>query len=142
MKMGLASQLRTRWLGRLPYKEAWDLQRAFHEGRSTGRSMDDYLLLLEHPPTFTVGRNADGSNLLLSEEALTQRGAEVFRVDRGGDVTFHGPGQLVGYGIAGLYDAKRVVPYVRSIEEILIAAMADLGVEAWSGRGLHRCLDG
>jgi len=135
VRMGPASQLRTRWLGRLPYEEAWDLQRAFHEGRSTGRSMDDYLLLLEHPPTFTVGRNADGSNLLLSEEALTQRGAEVFHVDRGGDVTFHGPGQLVGYGIAGLDDAKRVVPYVRSIEEILIAALADLGVEAWAEEG-------
>ncbi len=135
MRMGPASQLRTRWLGRLPYEEAWDLQRAFHEGRSTGRSSDDYLLLLEHPPTYTVGRNADGSNLLLSEAALVERGAEVFHVDRGGDVTFHGPGQLVGYGIAALDDSKRVVPYVRAVEEIIISALDQLGVEAWAEAG-------
>ncbi len=86
--------LRTRWLGRLPYTEAWDLQRAIHEGKVVGRTRDDYLLLLEHPPVFTIGRNGDGSNLLVDRVGL---GVEVHHVDRGGDITFHGPGQLVGY---------------------------------------------
>ena len=93
--------LRTRWLGRLPYTEAWDLQRAIHEGRAVGRTTDDYLLLVEHPPVFTIGRNGDGSNLLVDRVGL---GVEVHHVDRGGDITFHGPGQLVGYPILGLED--------------------------------------
>ena len=62
--------LRTRWLGRLPYTEAWDLQRAFHEGRVTGRSDDDYLLLTEHPPVYTIGRNGSISNLLVDQEVV------------------------------------------------------------------------
>ena len=65
--------LRTRWLGRLPYTEAWDLQRAIHEGKVVGRTRDDYLLLLEHPPVFTIGRNGDGSNLLVDRVGLRSR---------------------------------------------------------------------
>ncbi|HET9261367.1 MAG TPA: lipoyl synthase [Acidimicrobiia bacterium] len=128
--------LRTRWLGRLPYTEAWDLQRAFHEGRVLGRSSDDYLLLLEHPPVFTIGRNGDSSNLLVGMAAAHERGAEVHHVDRGGDITFHGPGQLVGYPILGLDDPKQIVPYVRKIEEVLIRTVADFGVDAWREEGL------
>lgn len=124
--------LRTRWLGRLPYTEAWDLQRAIHEGKVTGRTEDDYLLLLEHPPVFTIGRNGDGSNLLVDRVDLH---AEVHHVDRGGDITFHGPGQLVGYPIVSLEDPKQIVPYVRRLEEALIAALADFGVEAWAEPG-------
>ncbi|HLT96649.1 MAG TPA: lipoyl synthase [Acidimicrobiia bacterium] len=128
--------LRTRWLGKLPYAEAWDLQKAFHEGRVRGRTQDDYLLLVEHPPVFTIGRNGDGSNLLAAREVVEAAGAEVYEVDRGGDITFHGPGQLVGYPIIELDDPKRIVPYVRSVEQVLIDALASFGVEAWREQGL------
>ena len=79
-----AGRVRVRWLGRLPYAEAWDLQRAFWEGRTLDRSKDDYLLLLEHPNTYTVGRNGNGSNLLIPEGQLAPIGAEIHHVDRGG----------------------------------------------------------
>jgi len=124
--------LRTRWLGRLPYVEAWDLQRAIHEGKVVGRTQDDYLLLLEHPPVFTIGRNGDASNLLVDRNQLA---TEVHHVDRGGDITFHGPGQLVGYPILTLDDPKQIVPYVRRLEEALIATLADFGVQAWAEPG-------
>ncbi|MGA8040707.1 MAG: lipoyl(octanoyl) transferase LipB, partial [Acidimicrobiia bacterium] len=124
--------LRSRWLGRLPYTEAWDLQRAFHEGKVLGRTDDDYLLLLEHPPVFTIGRNGDAGNLLVDRAVVD---AEVHHVDRGGDITFHGPGQLVGYPILTLEDPKQIVPYVRRLEEVLIATLADFGVEGWAESG-------
>ena len=140
-------RFRVRWLGRMPYEEAWDLQRAFWEGRVDGRSRDDYLLLVEHPPTYTIGRNGDGSHLRVDEAALPDLGFELHNVDRGGDITYHGPGQLVGYPIVAVprfgngYD---MVGHVRRIEEMLIAALADLGVSAhaevgytgvWTGTG-------
>jgi lipoic acid synthetase len=130
--------LRTRWLGRLPYDEAWDLQRAFWEGRRDGRAADDYLLLVEHPHVYTVGRNGDGSNLLVDPDRLDRLGAAVLHVDRGGDITYHGPGQLVGYPIfevprlPGGYD---MVGHVRRIEEMLIATLSDFGIEAWAEPG-------
>lgn len=133
--IGRSTLLRTRWLGRLPYDEAWDLQRAFWQGRVEGRSPDDYLLLLEHPHVYTLGRNGSDVNLLVSEERLAELGATFHRVDRGGDITYHGPGQLVGYPIMRLPDAKRIVPHVRDIERTLIAALADFGVEAWAEKG-------
>jgi lipoic acid synthetase len=129
---------RTRWLGRVGYEEAWDLQHAIWEGHVTGRTQDDYLLLLEHPHTYTVGRNGDGSNLTISEDVLADIGAQLIEVDRGGDITYHGPGQLVGYPIVavprvtGGFD---VVGHVRRIEQVLIATLADLGVEAWTESG-------
>ncbi len=124
------TRLRTRWLGRLGYEEAWDLQRAFWEGRYTGRSSADHLLLLEHPHVYTVGRNGDGRHLLVSEERLAELGARRFDIDRGGDITYHGPGQLVGYPILALADLRKVVPYVRAIEEVLIRTLADFGITA------------
>jgi len=133
-----ADLLRVRWLGRLPYVEAWDLQKAIWEGRSTGRTVDDYLLLVEHPHTYTVGRNGDGSNLLVSEDELPGLGAELHHVDRGGDITYHGPGQLVGYPIFGvprLPGGFDMVGHVRRIEAALIATLADLGVDAWAEPG-------
>jgi len=138
------TRLRARWLGRLPYDEAMDLQRAFHEGRVQGRTLDDYLLLLEHPPVFTIGRFGDQGNLLISRERLAEAGAELRQVDRGGDITFHGPGQLVGYPIRHLGDRPAVAEYVHTLEEAIIAAVGDLGIEArrdpamrgvWSDRG-------
>ncbi|MBI5156508.1 MAG: lipoyl synthase [Acidimicrobiia bacterium] len=128
--------LRVRWLGRLPYAEAWDLQRALHEGRVEGRSADDYLLLLEHPHVFTVGRFSAGANVLLSAEDATAVGAEIHRVDRGGDVTYHGPGQLVGYPIRHLGDRPASADHVHRIEEMLIAVLADLGLRGWREPGL------
>lgn len=134
-----AGQVRVRWLGRLPYAEAWDLQKAFWEGRVTERSADDYLLLIEHPHTYTVGRNGDGSNLLIPETDLGSIGSEIHHVDRGGDITYHGPGQLVGYPIYSvprLPNGFDMVGHVRRIEEALIAALADLGVSARAEPGL------
>ncbi|RPI21062.1 MAG: lipoyl(octanoyl) transferase LipB, partial [Actinobacteria bacterium] len=133
-----ANRARVRWLGRLPYQEAWDLQRALWEGRITGRAEDDYLLLLEHPHVYTVGRNGDGSHLRVAPGDLPALGAELHHVDRGGDITYHGPGQLVGYPIfavpalTGGFDA---VGHVRRIEEMLIATLADFGVAAWAEPG-------
>ena len=129
------SLLRVRWLGRMAYREAWDLQKAFWEGRLRGRSAADYLLLVEHPHVYTVGRNGDGSHLLISEARLAELGAERFDIDRGGDVTYHGPGQLVGYPILRLADARQIIPYVRAVEEALIRALAGFGVPAWREPG-------
>ena len=119
----------------MAYAEAWDLQKALWEGRGEQRSADDYLLLLEHPHVYTVGRNGDGSNILASDERLAELAASRFDIDRGGDVTYHGPGQLVGYPILKLADSKRIVPYVRAIEEVLIRTLDDLGVRAWRDPG-------
>ena len=134
-----ASLLRVRWLGRLPYDEARDLQGAIWEGRVAGRTRDDYLLLLEHPPTYTVGRNGDGSNLIATEQDIAAMGATLEYVDRGGDITYHGPGQLVGYPIGAvprLPNGFDMVGHVRRIEAMLILALADLGVDAWTEEGL------
>lgn len=118
--------LRIRWLGRVRYAEADDLQRALH-----GRADDDYLLLLEHPPVYTMGSKADARNVLVP---LASLGADLVQTDRGGDVTYHGPGQLVGYPIVSLPEwrngVRDVVGYVRSLEAVLIEALAELGIEA------------
>ena len=130
--------LRTRWLGRVAYVEAWDLQKAIWEGRVSGRTEDDYLLLLEHPHTYTVGRNGDGSNLKIPLAQLGEIGATMLDVDRGGDITYHGPGQLVGYPIVAvprIGDGFNVVGHVRRIEQVIIATLADLGIEAWAEDG-------
>lgn len=131
--------LRTRWLGRVTYEEASDLQHALWEGRTIGRTQDDYLLLLEHPHTYTVGRNGDGSNMMISADRLVDIGATMIDVDRGGDITYHGPGQLVGYPIVAVptvADGFDVVGHVRRIEQVLVATFASLGVDAWTERGL------
>jgi lipoic acid synthetase len=118
--------LRARWLGRVPYHEAEQLQRALH-----ARSGDDYLLLLEHPHVFTLGTTADTSHVLARPADV---GATLVRTDRGGDVTYHGPGQLVGYPIVTLPEwrdgLRDVVGYVRRLEAVLIAALATFGVDA------------
>lgn len=135
---GVMPTLRTRWLGRVPYEEAWDLQKAIWEGRTTGRTVDDYVLLLEHPHTYTVGRNGDGSNLVVPASQLESLGASVVDVDRGGDITYHGPGQLVGYPIVELASMENgfdAVGHVRRIESVLIATLADLGIDAWAEDG-------
>lgn len=128
----MRSPLRVRWLGRVPYGDADILQRALHE-----RSDDDYLLLLEHDPVYTMGSRADPSHVLTPPASV---GADLVHCDRGGDVTYHGPGQLVGYPIVtlpGWADGLRdVVGYVRRLEAVLIVALDDLGVRAERREGL------
>src|SRR5687768_1774812 len=94
-------------MGIVPYAEALELQREAARARLDGRLEHDLLILLEHPPVVTTGRSTKANNLLLSPEALASRGIEIFDVERGGDVTFHGPGQLVGYPIIDLTQHKQ-----------------------------------
>ena len=116
--------LQVRWLGRVAYADADALQRGLHS-----RALDDYLLLLEHPHVYTLGTRAHPEHVLVPPASV---GADLVRVDRGGDVTYHGPGQLVGYPIITLPDWRDgqvdAVAYVRALEDVLIAALADLGV--------------
>ena len=118
-------------LGRVGYAEALALQERLVEARKAG-AVEDVLLLLEHPPVVTLGRGVkDGKNLLLSPEAFRARGFEVHEIGRGGDVTYHGPGQLVGYPILDLKpDRQDVRKYVASLEETMIRVCAEHGVEA------------
>src|ERR1700682_2912080 len=112
-------------LGRIDYQEALLIQRE----RVAQRKADvipDTLLLLEHPHVYTLGRNANPEHLLISPERLAQLGAQVFETDRGGDLTYHGPGQLVGYPILDLTQHRRDISwYMRELEEIFIALWAD-----------------
>jgi len=120
-----ASPLRVRWLGTVPYGEASDLQHSLFE-----HGTNDWVLLLEHPHVYTLGSNADPSNVLVDPASV---GAECLRTDRGGDVTYHGPGQLVGYPVLSV-PGKRgggmadTVAYVRSVEDLVIGALNDLGL--------------
>jgi lipoyl(octanoyl) transferase len=125
-------------LGTVDYATGLSLQQRLVDLRKEGR-IGDVLLLLEHSSVITLGRNAKQKNIVASPELLAQRGVEVFECDRGGDVTFHGPGQLVGYPIFDLRaiatpDAKRktlgAVDYVRRLEEVLICTCADFGISA------------
>jgi lipoic acid synthetase len=123
--------VRSRWLGLVPYAEAEALQRAVHENADT-----DYLLLQEHPHVYTLGSSAKTEHVLRDPASV---GAELVVADRGGDVTYHGPGQLVGYPIISLAEWKAgqrdVVAYVRKLEDVLIAVCADFGIEAGRSAG-------
>lgn len=121
--------LEVRELGRLPYGKAWDLQKSLAEDRKHGR-IPDQLLLVEHPHVLTMGRNAHQENLLAPRTRLAELGIEYFEIDRGGDVTYHGPGQIVGYPIVDLREWKRdVVAYVRALEEVILRVLARYGIE-------------
>lgn len=122
-------ELWTVTLGRLPYGEALELQRSIARDRISGTIPQDVLLLLEHPPVVTLGRGAKEKNLVSSPEFLQSKGVELFEVERGGDVTFHGPGQLVGYPIIDLKRHREDLHwYLRKIEEALINTLADFGI--------------
>lgn len=115
----------------MPYGEALELQRAAAKGRIAGAIAEDLLILLEHPPVVTLGRTAKAANLVATPELLATRGVEVFEVERGGDITFHGPGQLVGYPIIDLKRHKQDLHwYLRQVEEALIVALGTLGIPA------------
>ena len=123
-------------LGRRPYAEVLELQRAVARARIAGEVPQDVLLLVEHPPVVTLGRSAKGAHLVASAELLAARGVELFEVERGGDVTFHGPGQLVGYPVVDLKRHKQDLHwYLRQVEEALIRALARHGVAGWRSAG-------
>jgi lipoyl(octanoyl) transferase len=125
-----AAACELRDLGRVRYAEAFVLQQQFVERRKRGE-IPDQLLIVEHPHVVTMGRNAHDENLLCAPELLDRAGIEFHRTDRGGDVTYHGPGQIVGYPIFDLREWKRdVVAYVRGVEQVLIDAMAEFGIAA------------
>ncbi len=114
----------------VPYAEALELQHRLVAARKRGE-LNDMLLLLEHPPVFTLGRNARTENILASREFLAQVGIQVFNVERGGDVTYHGPRQLVGYPILDLRNFRQDIGwYVRALEEVLIETLKDFGLSA------------
>ena len=128
--------LEVRRLGRFGYADGLELQKKLEteviENREPG-----YLLLLEHPHTFTLGRRSAGDGVLATAEMLRNLGVEVFEINRGGKVTYHGIGQIVGYPIINLSpDREDVHRYVRDIEEVLIRTMADLGIDAFRIEGL------
>jgi len=127
------SAARAYWLGSVPYRDAWDLQRACVEAVRIG-TQPDTLLLLEHPHVFTIGRRGDGSTLLWSEEECSRRGVDLVWSDRGGDATYHGPGQLVGYPILNLQRrGGDVLRYIRDLGRSLIAYLHTLGIESEPG---------
>lgn len=118
-------------LGLRSYAEALAFQREAAVARIDRRLPQDVLLLVEHPPVITLGRSTKPGNLLATEELLTARGVELFEVERGGDVTFHGPGQIVGYPIVDLTEHRQDLHwYLRQLEEVMIQAVAPFGVVA------------
>src|SRR5258705_5069213 len=131
--MSGASALRSSWLGRVDYLDAWRLQSAVASRVRAGD--DERLLLLEHDPVYTIGRRGTTDHLLAAPDELRRAGASVYRVDRGGDITYHGPGQLVGYPGVRLGDAPDLTGYVRAIEGALVDPLASYGVAAHTERG-------
>jgi lipoyl(octanoyl) transferase len=117
-------------LGRMSYGEAFGIQSRIAAERKRGQGVD-HLLFVEHPHVITVGRNGHPENLLAPEETLQRAGIELYESDRGGDITYHGPGQIVAYPIMDLRAWKRDVgAFVRAIEQVLIDTLADFGIEA------------
>lgn len=128
--------LAVRRCGRLSYADGLELQAKLVTARQAGE-IPDTLLLLEHEPVFTLGRNARRENVLSTEDALRARGFEIFETGRGGDVTYHGPGQLVGYPILDLSpDRQDVHRYVRDLEEVMVRTCGDYGIAAERVAGL------
>jgi lipoyl(octanoyl) transferase len=134
-----AAPITAHWLGRIGYREAWDLQKRLAAARAEGR-IGDQLLLLEHPAVLTLGRQADPTHVLAPPALLEARGIEVLRVERGGEVTYHGPGQLVAYPILRLADRGLMLrPFVRALEAAMVAVCAADGVAAARRDGHPGC---
>jgi len=122
-------------LGRTRYADAWEMQRKIFSARLAHR-IPDVLLLTEHEPVFTLGKGADVNHLLAGDGELQEKKIEVFNIDRGGDVTFHGPGQLVGYPILDLNEHYLDIHrYLRDIEEVLIRTAKDFGIDGERAEG-------
>ena len=124
--------LNVRWLGKLPYSEAYDLQLGLHRSVSQEPSIDDYLLLLEHNKVITSGRSSKENNLLVTINQLNELGIEYFETDRGGDITYHGDGQLIGYPIIRLSDPKKVIPFVRDLENVIIDTLRKFNIDSFT----------
>ncbi len=123
-------------LGMMPYADALELQRAVAVARIAGAVPEDVLLLMEHPPVVTLGRSTKAQHVVTPAALLAARGVELYEVERGGDATFHGPGQLVGYPVIDLKRHKRDLHwYLRQVEEALIRGLAEVGVEATRNAG-------
>jgi lipoyl(octanoyl) transferase len=132
----VSTPIEARWLGRVAYRDAWALQHRFVADRAAG-AIPDQLLLLEHDAVLTLGRNADESHVRMLPEMLAARGIELIRVERGGEVTYHGPGQLVAYPLLRLADRGILIrPYVRALEEAMAATVRHYGVMAARREGL------
>lgn len=117
-------------LGICPYGSAWDIQKDLHTKRVAGK-IPDTLILVEHTHVYTLGKNANAGHLIASQDYLKTKGIEIYNVDRGGDITYHGPGQLVGYPIFNLKDHKESVAwYVHTIEQVLIDLLAVYTISA------------
>ncbi|MBN2373725.1 lipoyl(octanoyl) transferase LipB [bacterium] len=124
-----------RWLccslSLIDYKEAWELQTGLVEARKTGGIETDVVLFAEHPPVFTLGRRGGSDNLKVQEDFLRDRGIPVFRIERGGSITYHGPGQIVVYPIVDLNAARlSVKDYIGMLEEVMIRTSSGFGVDA------------
>jgi lipoyl(octanoyl) transferase len=133
-------------LGLKDYKETWDYQEKLFQGivdvkidnrkNNTNNPTTSYFLFVEHPHVYTLGKSGDISNLLLNEEQLTQKGATFYKINRGGDITYHGPGQLVGYPILDLdYFFTDIHKYLRFLEEVIIKTLADYGIKSERSEG-------
>ncbi|MBD0833613.1 lipoyl(octanoyl) transferase LipB [Aestuariibaculum sediminum] len=133
-------------LGKKDYKETWDYQEALFKGivdskiknrrDNTQLATNNYFLFVEHPHVYTLGKSGDFSNLLLSEEELQKKGATFYKINRGGDITYHGPGQIVGYPILDLDNFfTDIHKYLRFLEEMIILTLADYGLKAQRSDG-------
>lgn len=130
------NKLHIDWRGRERYAVTWDHQLDLHAQRRAGTA-GDTLILVEHDPVITLGRQGDQANLLLNEQLLAQKGVDFHRVERGGDITYHGPGQLVGYPVINLRERELTVrDLMRNLEEALIRTVAEYGIEAGRVPGL------
>ncbi|MGH7737766.1 MAG: lipoyl(octanoyl) transferase LipB [Candidatus Tyrphobacter sp.] len=127
------TQARLLDLGLRSYREVWEMQHSLHERIRSGEEPQTWIFV-EHPPVITLGRSAKHANVLLSEEILRARGVDLVEIERGGDVTYHGPGQLVVYPIRRLARFREVVPLVRSLEEAVMRTCSrfDVNAERWS----------
>ena len=124
-------------LGVMRYEKALELQRAAAKARIDGSLPHDLLLIVQHPPVITTGRSTDHSHLLASQDTLASRGVELFDVERGGDVTFHGPGQLVGYPVMDLRQHREDLHwYLRQLESAIIDTLGDFGLKGEQRKGL------
>lgn len=145
-------RLRVRWLGRIAYRDAWAVQQALASARAGGTLAEDQLLLLEHDPVLTLGRNASEDHVVALPELLASRGIEVLRVERGGEVTYHGPGQLVAYPIVAVarpgatpgpesaaVGSLGVRPFVEALEDAMADTCAAAGVVAGRRPGHPGC---
>lgn len=133
------AQIAATWVGRIGYRDAWQLQKELVTQRADGE-INDRLLLLEHDAVLTLGRQADVTHVLATPRQLSRRGIEVIRVERGGEVTYHGPGQLVAYPIIRLGDRGLLVrPLVTALEEAMLQTCSALGVDAYRRDGHPGC---